>query len=128
MVKRAAWLSVTPELERELPLAVATMRGRSRPDRAAVRREQQRIERLLLHGGQRRWIAYLREVVVLIDACESSADPDVRHQRARAVEVIANHHNLLLGLPGRGAQWTAPDRVRLNRSAGTTTTTERGAA
>jgi hypothetical protein len=28
--------------------------------------------------------------------------------------VIANHHNLLLGLPGRGADRTADERRRLN--------------
>jgi hypothetical protein len=27
--------------------------------------------------------------------------------------VIANHHNLLLGLPGAGARLTATDRARL---------------
>jgi hypothetical protein len=27
--------------------------------------------------------------------------------------VLANHHNLLLGLPGAGARRTASDRVRL---------------
>lgn len=40
--------------------------------------------------------------------------------RARAIarEVIANHHNLLLGLPGRAAQLTGPERAWLETSAG----------
>ncbi len=126
MVKRRAWLSVTPEPERELPLAVATMRSHGHPPPARVQSERARIERLLLRGTQRRWVAYLREVVGLIEACERSAEPSVREQRARAVAVIANHHNLLLGLPGRGAQWTAPERARLNVCTRTATTTERG--
>lgn len=117
MVKRRAWLSVTPEPERELPLAAATLRSFGHPSPARVEAERARIERLLLRGTQRRWIAYLREVLSLIEACQSSADPFVREQRARAVAVIANHHNLLLGLPGRGAQRTAPERTRLNACA-----------
>lgn len=128
MVKRAAWLSVTPEPERELPLAVATMRSGGQPDAARVESERLRIERLLLYGTQRRWIAYLREVTALIDRCEGSSDPDVDRQRARAIAVLANHHNLLLGLPGNAARQTAPDRAHLNRAAGAATTIERGTA
>lgn len=128
VVKRGAWLSVTPEPERELPLAAATLRAGGPPDPSAVQAEQARIEQLLLHGTQRRWIAYLHEVAALIDAGAAVADPFVRDQRARAIAVLANHHNLLLGLPGRGAQWTQSDRARLNRAALTATTTEQGAA
>jgi hypothetical protein len=128
VVKREAWLSVTPEPERELPLAVATLRAQRRPHPSAVRDEEDRIEHLLLHGSQRRWIAYLHEVTELTDRAASSTDPDVSLQRARAIAVLANHHNLLLGLPGRGAGWTQSDRARLNQAATTTTTTERGAA
>lgn len=128
VVKRGSWLSVTPEPERELPLAAATLRAGGAPAPGAVAAEQARIEHLLLHGTQRRWIAYLHEVAELVDISEPATDPDVRRQRARAVAVLANHHNLLLGLPGRGALWTQSDRARLNQAAGTVTTTERGAA
>lgn len=128
VVKRAAWLSVTPEPERELPIAAATLRVGTRPDPAMVQAEERRIERLLLHGTQRRWIAYLHEVATLIDARAESTDPEVLVQRARAIAVLANHHNLLLGLPGRGARLTELDRARLNRAAGTANTNQRGAA
>jgi hypothetical protein len=113
MVKRATWLSVTPEPERELPEAVATLSagGRAFPD--AVEAERVRIERLVLHGSQRRWLAYLHDVVELIERSTPAEDPDVTRARARAVAVIANHHNLLLALPGAGARWTAYDRARL---------------
>ncbi|MGO9821049.1 MAG: hypothetical protein ACLPTJ_10425 [Solirubrobacteraceae bacterium] len=113
MVKRASWLSVTPEPERELPEAVATLAAgrRARPDE--VVRERTRVEQLVLHGTQRRWLAYLHEVVGLIDAGSASGDPDVALARERARAVIANHHNLLLALPGRGAAITADDRVAL---------------
>jgi hypothetical protein len=113
MVKRASWLSITPEPERELPMAVATLAAGRRAGPDAVVAEQARIERLILHGTQRRWLAYLHEVVDLIAAEGVSDDPDVIVARHRATTVIANHHNLLLGLPGPGADITANDSSRL---------------
>jgi hypothetical protein len=44
----------------------------------------------------------------------------VAQARALAVGVIANHHNLLLALPGRGAQRTEADRRRLAQLLATT--------
>lgn len=113
MVKRASWLSITPEPERELPQAVATLAAGRRPAPDSVAAEQARIERLILHGGRRRWLAYLHDVVDLIAAGEGADDPDVAAARAVATKVIANHHNLLLGLPGDGARITANDSSRL---------------
>jgi hypothetical protein len=117
MVKRAAWLSITPEPERELPEAVATLTAGRPPAPAAVEAERRRIERLVLHGSQRRWLAYLHEVVELVERTRPSGDPavavPVAVARDRAVAVIANHHNLLLALPGPGARLTTTDRARL---------------
>ena len=113
MVKRASWLSITPEPERELPEAVATLAAGHRADARAVAAEQARIERLILHGGRRRWLAYLHHVVDLIAAANGSEAPDLAAARERAIKVIANHHNLLLGLPGDGARLTATDSSRL---------------
>jgi hypothetical protein len=113
MVKRASWLSITPEPERELPRAVATLSAGHRAGPAAVAAEEARIERLILHGSQRRWLAYLHRVVDLIAAERDAEDPEVVAARARAITVIANHHNLLLGLPGEGARLTATDSSRL---------------
>ena len=121
MVKRAFWLSVTPEPERELPEAVATLAAARRPTTAAVARERARVERLILHGSQRRWLAYLHDVVGLIERGAGSDDPDVAAASIRAAAVIANHHNLLLALPGAGARLTATDRARL----GAVTATDR---
>ncbi|MFL5861241.1 MAG: hypothetical protein ACJ780_10730 [Solirubrobacteraceae bacterium] len=113
MVKRAWWLSITPEPERELPQAVATLSAGHRAGPAAVAAERARVERLILHGNQRRWLAYLHDVVDLIAAQGASPNPEVAAARARAAAVIANHHNLLLGLPGAAARLTANDRLRL---------------
>jgi hypothetical protein len=115
MVKRAPWLSVTPEPERELPEAVATLRSGASPAAEAVAEETERIEQLVLRGSERRWDSYLHDVVSLIDQRAADADPDVARARAVAIAVISNHHNLLLALPGRGARRTEADRRRLTQ-------------
>jgi hypothetical protein len=54
--------------------------------------------------------------VDLIAAGNGGDDPDVAAARARATKVIANHHNLLLGLTDPthpGARLTATDSSRL---------------
>src|SRR5579872_3447565 len=106
MVKRASWLSVTPEPERELPEAVATLSCAGNPSASAVARERRRVERLVLRGSARRWLAYLHEVLELIESSAAAADQNeaVAHARARASAVISNHHNLLLALPGPAAE------------------------
>jgi hypothetical protein len=113
MVKRASWLSVTPEPERELPAAVATLVCGGQPTEDTVAAEADRIERLVLRGSQRGWNHYLHRVVELIEDRRHDANPDVARARRLAARVIANHHNLLLALPGRGAQRTEADRRRL---------------
>ncbi len=113
MVKRATWLSVTPEPERELPAAVATLTAGRRATGEAVAAERARIERLVLSGSQRRWLDYLHDVVNQIESGLESADADVSAAAELAAVVLANHHNLLLGLPGAGARLTATDRARL---------------
>jgi hypothetical protein len=84
---RHAWLSITPEPERELPEAVAKLRGNG-----SIEAERARVERLVVHGSRRAWSAYLSEVEALArDAPPSEA-------RAIVLEVIGNHDNLKLGL------------------------------
>jgi hypothetical protein len=114
MVKRVPWLSVTPEPERELPAAVATLRCGARATDAAVGDETAEIERLILRGSERRWDRYLHGVVELIEARAGDLNPAVAEAREVAIAVIANHHNLLLALPGRGARRTDTDRRRLS--------------
>jgi hypothetical protein len=115
MVKRAPWLSVTPEPERELPEAVATLRCGAPAAAEAIAEETARIEQLVLRGSERRWDGYLHDVVSLIDQRAGDADPDVARAREVAIAVISNHHNLLLALPGRGARRTEADRRRLTQ-------------
>jgi hypothetical protein len=113
---RRSWLSLTPEPERELPRLVATIRSGRRPPPEVVAAEEIRVSRLVLRRGEAAWLRYLHRVVELLDS-DLSADPAVAGARARAIEVLANHHNLLLGLPGRAARRTAEDRVRLEALA-----------
>src|SRR5579862_5039734 len=112
MVNRARWLSLTPEPERELPRLVATLRE-GRPAPASVASEQARIEHLILHGTQRSWLAYLHSVVELIGEHREPYDHTVERARARAAEVIANHHHLLLAVAPRAAVRLAGERERL---------------
>jgi hypothetical protein len=109
------WLSVTPEPERELPEALATLRHEADPPPpAAVLEERERIEKLILHGRQREWLSYLTRALDCTERARPSGNPGVVRARAIVREVIANHHNLLLGLPGRAAERTADERRRLN--------------
>jgi hypothetical protein len=114
MVKRVPWLSLTPEPERELPAAVATLSYGRRATDLEVADEAARIERLVLRGNERRWDSYLHDVVSLIDRRAGDLDPDVALAREIAIAVVSNHHNLLLALPGRGARRTESDRRRLS--------------
>jgi hypothetical protein len=94
-----AWLSITPEPERELPAAIATLRSGGSPPRELVEREEARAERLVTRGSHREWRAYLEEAVLL--ARSAGADEDVDPARSLVEDVVANHDNLALGLTPR---------------------------
>ncbi len=121
MGRSATWLSITPEPERELPVAVATLRRGETPAPEAVAAEAERVEQLILYGSEQAWLEYLHGVIELIDGRTLHADAEVQHARARATAVLANHHNLLLGLHGGGAELTASDLAHLMRLASETT-------
>jgi hypothetical protein len=95
---RHAWLSITPEPERELPAAIATLRAGGAPSDSAIDLERRRVERLITHGKRRAWTAYLADAAALARA---AADEDeVGEARSLVLDVIDNHDNLRLGLPG----------------------------
>jgi hypothetical protein len=95
---RHAWLSITPEPERELPAAIATLRARGRPSDSAVAVERHRVERLVTRGSRGAWTAYIAEAAALARA--SAGEREVAEARALVLEVIDNHDKLRLGLPG----------------------------
>jgi FAD/FMN-containing dehydrogenase len=115
---RDAWLSLTPEPERELPASVAALRACRPASPEAVERERERIERLVVRGRRSAWLTYLREVVELIEGASDSGEPGVARARSVALEVVRNHHRLLIGVPGPAADETADDRSRLAAAAG----------
>jgi hypothetical protein len=95
---RHAWLSITPEPERELPAAIASLRAGGAPGEPAVEAERRRAERLVTHGSRRAWRAYLADAAALARAADGEGE--LAEARALVLEVIDNHDNLTLGLPG----------------------------
>jgi hypothetical protein len=95
---RYAWLSITPEPERELPVAIATLRAGGSPSGPAVEAERRRVERLVTRASRRAWTRYIAEAAELARATEG--DREVADARALVLDVIENHDNLRLGLPG----------------------------
>jgi hypothetical protein len=96
---RHAWLSITPEPERELPEAIATLRAGGPAPRELVQQERARAEGLVTHGSRRSWRAYLAEAAALARA--SAGDERLAAAREVIEEVIGNHDNLALGLTRR---------------------------
>jgi hypothetical protein len=96
---RHAWLSLTPEPERELPEAIATLRAGGPPPPELVERECERAERLVTHGSRRQWRAYLAETAALARAAEGGEA--LAEARAAIDEILENHDNLALGLARR---------------------------
>jgi hypothetical protein len=94
---RHAWLSITPEPERELPRALATLRAGGPPAATAVAAEEARAERLITRGGRRAWLAYLREARELAERAPRNGV--LGETRAVVLDVIDNHEQLTLGLP-----------------------------
>jgi hypothetical protein len=119
-----AWLSLTPEPERELPAALAVLRraaggehggngaaasrsaspsgGRSASPSADVAREVERAEALVLRGSEPSYLAWLREAAELAAAGARSPDPEVLQAAGVVRDVVRNQAGLLLGLPGGG--------------------------
>jgi hypothetical protein len=95
---RRAWLSITPEPERELPAAIAALRAGGPPSGAAVEAERRRVERLVTRASRRAWTRYIAAAAELARA--APADGELADARALVLEVIDNHDNLKLGLPG----------------------------
>ena len=95
---RHAWLSITPEPERELPAAIATLRAGGVPSDSAIELERRHVERLITHGNRRAWTAYLADAAALARA--AAGEVEVGEARSLVLDVIDNHDNLRLGLPG----------------------------
>jgi PhoPQ-activated pathogenicity-related protein len=95
---RHAWLSITPEPERELPAAIAMLRAGGVPSDSEVELERRRVEGLITRASRRAWTAYITDAAALARAAD--AEGELREARALVLDVIDNHDNLRLGLPG----------------------------
>jgi hypothetical protein len=107
---RRDWLSITPEPERVLPRAVATLRAGGPPSKGEVERERERAEKLVLHGSRNSWLAWLEDIEALARRAGAEAgEPSEQLEAARreALAVIRNHNALMLGLQGRVAEAAA---------------------
>jgi hypothetical protein len=98
----SAWLSLTPEPERELPDAVATLRHGSAapPERLAA--ERARVERLVVRARRRAYDRWLEEARSLAAARARHPDPELREAAETTIAVIDNHEALRSGLMRRG--------------------------
>src|SRR5262245_60212602 len=112
---REAWLSLTPEPERDLPAAIAALRAGRRPSAAEVEAERERAEGLVLRGNRKRWLAGLNEGLNLADRPEVEGDPQLRQARELLLDVIENHHALEQGLPGRVRSPSGDSELKLMR-------------
>jgi hypothetical protein len=95
---RHAWLSITPEPERELPAAIATLRAGGVPTESEVELERRRVEGLITRGSRRAWTAFVADAAALARATDGEGE--LAEARALVLDVIDNHDNLTLGLPG----------------------------
>ncbi len=115
--RRLAWLGLTPDPERLLPGHVARLRHAmdpATPETDLENAERRRVERLILHGTQRRWIRYLSELTDLVVAVASGAAPGDPRTAREVADVVGHHHRMLIGLPGPGYQRTAAQRTALD--------------
>ncbi|MFD4240933.1 hypothetical protein ACFWP3_04925 [Streptomyces sp. NPDC058525] len=122
--RRLDWLGLTPEPERELPLAVAALRtssrgapSRSPEDLAAA--ERRRVEHLILRGSRHSWLRYLAEVTDLVTGVAAGSRAGDPSAALLAGEVVLDHHRMLIGLPGPGYGRTAQDRGALESAVRT---------
>jgi hypothetical protein len=126
MSGRDAWLSLTSEPERELPATVATLRAGGLVPAEEVERERARVERLVVPARRRAWLAYMGTVVALIEGAGGSSDRRGVRARELARQVVHNHYQLLLGLPGGVADRTAQQRSALETVARVTQSSNGG--
>ncbi|MFD5618901.1 hypothetical protein [Streptomyces yangpuensis] len=137
--RRLDWLGLTPEPERELPVAVAALRAsgdrtaetpvpgtrthgtrtpgtrtpgtRTTEELAAA--ERRRVERLVLRGSRHSWLRYLAEITDLVTSVAAGTRTGDPAAALLAGEVVLDHHRMLIGLPGPGYGRTAADRTAL---------------
>jgi hypothetical protein len=107
---RDRWLFLTPESEAVLPSAVAALAAALGERGRAERDERSALEGIVVHGGYREWLAYLRERRMLLERYvdRHGADPLAAH----VADVLMNHWLLALTVPGQEDEADA-ERARM---------------
>jgi hypothetical protein len=102
-----AWLSLTPEPERNLPELLALL------DAGSASGEADRMSRIVLRGTSRRWLRHLdRAAAIALGVADGTRDGDPEPALA-VVDVVLEHDRMLIGLPGRAYHRTEERRGRL---------------
>ena len=111
-----AWLSLTPEPERNLPELLTLLHEDEGSTSTRLRAEEGRMARLVLRGNSRRWLRYLDRVADLplaVAAGTRDGDPELA---LAVVQVVLDHDRMLIGLPGRAYHRTASRRQALREA------------
>lgn len=115
---RDRWLFLTPEVEAQLPAAVAALRAALDEPGPGELEEADLVERIILGGGYAEWLAYLAERRELLERYVNRIGPDAL--AALVAQVLNEQHMLSLTVPGGGA--AEAERVRagelLRRTSG----------
>jgi hypothetical protein len=89
--ERAAWLFLTPEVEREVPELMDLLAPNGGEERA-------RIERIVAEGDSDRWFAFLRDCRVRLERAVAAGADDSLCRRLAAV--LLEQYLLAPGVPG----------------------------
>ena len=95
---RDRWLFLTPESEAVLPSAVAALAAALGEPGRSEDAEREALERIVVEGRYREWLAYLRERRLLLERYveRNGADSLAVH----VADVLMNHWLLALTVPG----------------------------
>jgi hypothetical protein len=96
---RDRWLFLTPEAEAELPSAVAALAAALGEPGRAEGDERAALEGIVVHGGYREWLAYLRERRTLLERYVDRHGDDAL--AGHVADVLMNHWLLALTVPGQ---------------------------
>lgn len=96
---RDRWLFLTPEAEAELPSAVAALAAALGEPGRAEGDERAALESIIVHGGYREWLAYLRERRTLLERYVARHGDDAL--AGHVADVLMNHWLLALTVPGQ---------------------------
>lgn len=95
---RDRWLFLTPESEAVLPSAVAALAAALGEPGRAEDAEREALERIVVEGRSREWLAYLRERRLLLERYVDRHGAD--SLAAHVADVLMNHWLLALTVPG----------------------------